>query len=74
MLRHSDDRMTKTPVFERLNVFNDFTVNFDHDKGTLLTLLDLSPTFDIINHDKLLLHLSNHLGFGDSGLNLIKSY
>ena len=24
-----------------LRVFNDFTVNFDHDKGTLLALLDL---------------------------------
>ena len=30
-----------------LHVFNDFTVNFDHDKGTLLALLYLSPALTL---------------------------
>ena len=57
-----------------LHVLSEFTVNFDLGKGTLLALLDLSAAFDTIDHQKLLLYLSNYLGFGDSALNLIKSY
>ena len=36
-----------------LSVFNYVTVNFDHDKGTLVALLDISTAFDTIDHEKL---------------------
>ena len=45
-----------------LRVFNDFLFSNDKGNGALLVLLDLSATFDAVDHDILIRRLENSFG------------
>ena len=57
-----------------LRVYNDVMFNIDRDNDTILVLLDLSATFDTIDHHILFYILEHLLGITDSALALMKSY
>ena len=54
------------PQHQNVTIFNDLTFNLDQGRGTCLASLDLLAAFDIIDHDKLLIYLSDYLSFDDN--------
>ena len=46
----------------------------DNHETTCLILLDLSATFDMVDHEILIKHLHNRFGIGDTALKWIESY
>ena len=57
-----------------LRVYNDIVVIIGKGNGNFLVLLDLSSTFDTIDHSNLFTVLGKHVGICDDALNLIVSY
>ena len=53
---------------------NDIIDNMDNSKVTALTLLDLSATFDAVDHLFLLQRLHRHFGISDTALRWFKLY
>ena len=53
---------------------NDIFVSLDADRSTALLLLDLSATFDIIDHNILLHRLQYWFGFSSTALNSLSSF
>ena len=49
-----------------LKVHNDVTLNMDKGKVTALTLLDLSPAFDTIDHSIFIKRLTMWYGISDT--------
>ena len=62
---------TETAV---LKIHNDILASMDAGKVTALTLLDLSTTFDTIDHTILLRRLDDWFGVTGKSLNWFKSY
>ena len=58
----------------QLYVHNDVTLNIDNGKVTALTLLDLSATFDTIDHNILIRRLSIWYGISGTSLSWFLSY
>ena len=57
-----------------LNIQNDILLNMTNGSVTALTLLDLSTTFDNIDHTILLDKLKVYYGISDVALGWFKSY
>ena len=57
-----------------LNIHNDILLNMAKGSVTALTLLDLSATFDTINHTILLDRLNGYYGISELALGWFKSY
>jgi hypothetical protein len=57
-----------------LGIVNDVLLNLDNNSCSVLLLLDLSAAFDTVDHDKLLLILSNEIGLRGTVLNWFKSF
>ena len=57
-----------------LNVDNDILLNMDHQRVTLLVLLDLSSAFDTVDHEVLLRRLEVTFGITDNALQWFRSY
>ena len=57
-----------------LKVQNDILINMNRQHVTLLVLLDLSATFDTVDHNILLDRLHNSFGIKDTALNWFASY
>ena len=57
-----------------LRVYNDIVTTVGKGNGSFLVLLDLSATFDTIDHDNLFYILEKCVGIGGSELRLIRSY
>ena len=57
-----------------LRVYNDIVTTIGRSNGAMLMLLDLSATFDTIDHDNLYCILEKHVGICGNALKLIKSY
>ena len=57
-----------------LRVKSDIIKNMDQDKVTCLILLDLSATFDTVDHELLLNHLNYRYGVTGQALEWIHSY
>ena len=57
-----------------LRVYNDIVTTVGKGNGSFLVLLDLSTTFDTIDHDNLFNILEKYVGIGGSALRLIRSY
>ena len=57
-----------------LKIHNDIISSIDNGEVTALILLDLSATFDTVDHSILLSHLKNWFGFEDSCLSWFSSY
>ena len=55
-------------------VYNDIVTTIGKGNGSFLVLLDLSATFDTIDHDNLFYILEKYVGIGGSALRLIRSY
>ena len=55
-------------------MYNDIVTTFGKDNGSFLILLDLSTTFDTIDHDNLFYILKKYVGISGSALRLIRSY
>ena len=70
-LAYKEFHSTETAL---LKVHNDVTLNIDKGKVTALTLLDLSATFDTIDHGILIKRLSLRYGISGTALNWFLSY
>ena len=57
-----------------VRVHNDIVSAVDKGLGVCLILLDLSATFDTVDHTILLTFLKEHIGLGGLALDLLKSY
>ena len=57
-----------------LKIHNDIICNMDNGKVTALTLLDLSASFDTIDHATLLERLHGHFGISGTVMQWFKSY
>ena len=57
-----------------LKVYIDIAVALDEGSMTALIMLDLSSTFDVIDHPILLKHLEFSLGIKEKALTWVKSY
>ena len=57
-----------------MRVYNDIVTTVSKGNGSFLVLLDLSATFDTIDHDNLFYILEKYVGIGGSALRLIRSY
>ena len=57
-----------------LKVHNDISLNIDNGKVTALTMLDLSATFDTIDHNILITRLSTWYGISGTALSWFNSY
>lgn len=57
-----------------LKVTDDILRAFDRRKMVFLLLLDLSRTFDTVNHELLCIKLKNGFGFTSSAVSLIRSF
>ena len=68
---HRRGHSTKTAV---LKMVTDFLLAADSGEVTLLSLLDLSPAFDTVDHDILFNRLCDFFGLHDNGLSWIKSF
>ena len=62
---------TETALFK---VVNDFQLNMNKQHVTILVLLDLSATFDTVDHSILLNRLSSKLGLNGTALAWFRSY
>ena len=56
-----------------LRVYNDIVTIIGRGNGAMLVLLDLSSTFDTIDHDNLFCILEKYIGICGNALKLIKS-
>ena len=56
-----------------LKVHNDILLNMDHQRVTLLVLLDLSSAYDTVNHEVLLRRLEVTFGIADPALQWFRS-
>lgn len=70
-LSHKEQHSTESAL---LRVFNNFTVNAMTNNFNIFCLLDLSFTFDSIDHDNLLIRPEDIFGKKDSALNWFRSY
>ena len=57
-----------------LRVYNDIVTTVGKVNGSFLVLLDLSGSFDTIDHDNLFYILEKYVGIGGSALRPIRSY
>jgi Reverse transcriptase (RNA-dependent DNA polymerase)/Endonuclease-reverse transcriptase len=57
-----------------LKIVNDLFITVDSSHATLLVSLDLTAAFDTINHQKLIMRLSNEYGFSGNVLSWIETY
>ena len=57
-----------------LRLLNDALWNMENGKATILTAMDLSAAFDIIDHDILLIILCGQFGFTGTALNWFNNY
>ena len=57
-----------------LKVHNDILLNMDHQRVTILVLLDLSSAFDTVDHEVLLRRLEVTFGIADTALQWFSSY
>ena len=57
-----------------LRVYNDIVTTLGNGNGSFLVLLDLSASFDTIDHDNLFYILEKYVGIGGSAQRLIRSY
>ena len=57
-----------------MRVHNDIMISLDNRNSVILILLDLSPTFDTVNHDLLLFRLEKCFGINGTALAWFKSY
>ena len=53
-------------------MYNDIVTTVGKGNGSFLVLLDLSATFDTIDHDNLIYILEKYVGIGGSALRLIQ--
>ena len=68
---YKQNHSTETAI---IRVQNDILMNLDKKRGVLLILLDLSASFDTIDHNVLFDQLSTRLGIQGTVLSLFKSY
>jgi len=64
-------RVTETAL---ARVHNDILKAVDDNKSVILLLLDLSTTFDTVDHTILVSRLANRFGIRDTGFNWFRSY
>jgi hypothetical protein len=57
-----------------LKVVDDLSKDADLKCGSVLTLIDFSKTFDSIDHELLLMKLSNYFNFSPSAISMIRAY
>lgn len=57
-----------------LRILNDILLTMDSKSCSILLLLDLSAAFDTVDHEKLLLILSNEIGLKGTVLNWFRSF
>jgi hypothetical protein len=57
-----------------LKIVDDLSIAIDNRKISVLTLLDFSKAFDLVNHNLLLEKLYNQFHFSNSAVKLVQSY